>query len=148
MKKDARGQRGKDTEKEVEELFTEWNSQTFTFAWHRMPDARAAMGRLKAQPCDYLVFRGEGMLLEVKETTHDYRLAKDKVAQRAVLEKFRLAGARTYVLVHHTGLGQWRIVSTANLEGGIPSWDLRDYTLYDTAADALRELEMFKGLKS
>lgn len=148
MKKNERGQRGKSTEVIVEDLFKVWNNSTLTFAWHRMPDARAAMGRLAAQPCDYLIFRGCGLLLEVKETKHEYRLAKDKVAQRATLEKFRLAGAATYVLIHHTTLDQWRIISTADLEGGVPSWDLREYPLYDTAEDALLELEMFEGLKA
>ena len=68
---------GKETEKIVEALFTKWNESS-KFAWHRFPDARAARGRMAAQPADYLFFRAPyGGLLEVKATHHAYRLAKD-----------------------------------------------------------------------
>ena len=40
---------GKETEKLVESLFTEWNSRQ-SFAWHRLPDSKSARAFLKAQP--------------------------------------------------------------------------------------------------
>lgn len=143
MKKDERGQRGKSAEKAVEDLFKRWNEQ-LGFAWHRFPDARAAMGRLSAQPADYLYFsRGGGGFLEVKETKHLHRLAKDKVAQLPVLKKFLHAGADAWILVHHTEIDRWRIVCAHDLTLGAPSWDLSTYETYASAEEALLSTECF-----
>lgn len=137
MSKNERGQRGKAAEKTVEDIFKRWNT-TMSFAWHRMADARAAMGRVSAQPADYLYFsRGTGGWLEVKETKHDYRLTKDKVQQLPILKKFMHAGADAWILVHHTTLDRWRIVCAQDLQLGAPSWDLSTFETHATAEDAL-----------
>lgn len=143
MKKDERGQRGKSAEKAVEDIFKRWNEQ-LGFAWHRFPDARAAMGRLSAQPADYLYFsRGGGGFLEVKESKHDYRIAKDKIGQLAVLKKFLHAGADAWILVHHTTIDRWRIVSAYELSLGQPSWVLTDFPTFASAEEALLSTECF-----
>lgn len=134
---------GKETEKMVEGLFTEWNSQS-QFSWHRLPDAKAARGFIAAQPADYAWWRlPHGGYLEVKATNHAYRLAKDKVRQLNLLHKHALAGARCYVLVHHYLLGKWRVVNATKLQQGLPSWDLSDEPLYDSAASALLSTGVF-----
>ena len=76
---------GKETEKIVEKLFVEWNHSQ-SFAWQRMPDARAARGRLAAQPADYLYRCGKHAgFIEVKALKHECRLPKDRVSQLPTL---------------------------------------------------------------
>lgn len=133
---------GKETERLVEKQFDDWNSDS-RFSWHRLPDARAARGFLAAQPADYIWWRlPHGGYLEVKATQHEYRLAKDKIRQLPLLHKHALAGARNYVLVHHYLIGMWRIIPVAELQIGVPSWDLRPYPLYDSALLALLSTEI------
>jgi hypothetical protein len=138
------GQRGKATEKVVEALLKELNERHLEFAWHRYPDARAAMGRLKAQPCDYLIAAfGKAYHLEVKETRHAYLLPKAKVGQVPTLLKFAGAGIDFAVLVHHEGLG-WRIIPSWYFAQVIPpSWNLSPFPLYDNAGAALKATGWF-----
>lgn len=133
-----RGQRGKTAEKEVKEYFEHLNGTHFDFAFSRLPDARSAGGRLGAVLCDFLVwFKGLSIPLEVKETKHDYRLAKDKLSQLAILQKVAGAGAVPYVLVYFTTIDQWRVAPISYFEFGVPSWDMRDLKLYPDAKVAL-----------
>lgn len=133
---------GKETEKLVETLLKEMNTRS-GFSYHRLPDAKAARGFLAAQPADFGWWSTDGQrnlggYLEVKATKHEYRLAKDKVPQLPMLHKHALAGAVCLVLVHHYLLGKWRIIDAQRLETGVPSWDLSEYPLYDSAKDALK----------
>lgn len=138
-----RGQRGKEAEKEVEALLRQWNTRG-DFAWHRFPDSRAARGVIAAQPSDVLiVVNGTTIFLETKETAHDSRVAKDKVSQLPMLYKFFYAGATCLVLVKHTKLKRWRIVYATNLPIGLPSWDLSEFPLFETAQDALTSTGLF-----
>ncbi len=92
---------GKETEKIVEKLFVEWNHSQ-SFAWQRMPDARAARGRLAAQPADYLYRCGKHAgFIEVKALKHECRLPKDRVSQLPTLLKWNLAGSDDLMLVFH-----------------------------------------------
>jgi len=130
-------QAGKETERLVKSYLEERNRQT-TFAWHRLPDATSARGVLAAQPADFLILcEGRTTFLEVKALKHPYRLPKDRLTQHAVLNKFCYAGARTVVLVHHYVEGVWRFASTAELEYGVPSWDLRSVRTETSLADIL-----------
>lgn len=134
---------GKETEKLVERLFTQWNQKAH-FSWGRLPDARAARGAIAAQPADYAFWsKPWGGYLEVKATKHDFRLAKDKLRQLPLLQKHAVAGAQSLVLVHHYLLSKWRIVPAMELEAGLPSWDLSRYPLFDSAEAALLSTEMF-----
>ena len=143
MLKNARGQRGKVAEEEVEKLFKRWNSR-MDFAWHQLPDSRSSRGTVPAQPSDYLVVvAGTTIFLEVKETGHDFRISKDKVSQLPTLKKFQLAGATGLVLILHTGLEKWRVVNINDLKIGLPSWNLTDYPLYDSASEALLSVGVF-----
>ena len=129
--------RGKSAEKSVDAVLKKWNNLA-AFAYHRLPDARSARGALAAQPADfYFCSKGVFGHLEVKETEHEYRLAKDKVSQLAILKKFSMAGAVSLVLVHHSTLKKWRVLYAGGLASDVPSWDLREVQTYDSAEDAL-----------
>lgn len=129
---------GKETEKLVTEVLQMANVNSL-FAWHRLPDAKAARGALAAQPADFMYRFGDiSGFLEVKALKHEFRLPKDRMSQLPVLHKWALAGSTNYVLVHHYMEGLWRIVDAAELEFGVPSWDLRKHEVYSAAATALR----------
>lgn len=134
---------GKETERLVEKLLEAWNEDS-RFSWHRLPDAKAARGFLAAQPADYVWWHlPHGGYLEVKACHHDYRLPKDKVRQLPLLRKHALAGARSLVLVHHYLLGKWRIMHASQLATDVPSWDLRDIPLFNSAEEALKSTGLF-----
>lgn len=126
------GQRGKFAEKEVEKLLTHLNDRVLNFAWERLPDARAAGGRLKAQLCDYLAWwhhsgqaSGVSFQIEVKEIAHAFRLPKDKLNQLPKLRKIRRAGGIGIVIVYHTSTMLWRVMPLEFFNGEAPpSWDL------------------------
>lgn len=121
---------GKETEKLVEDVLRDQN-RFVEFAWHRLPDAKAARGALAAQPADYLIAcRGRGFFLEVKALKHEFRLPKDRVSQLPTLKKFGLAGVSGLVMIHHYTIGQWRIVPASSMQTDVPSWDLSSWPTY------------------
>ena len=128
---------GKETEKLVELLFTEWNKRQ-SFAWHRLPDSHAARGFLKAQPADFVYRSGQfSGFIEVKALKHPYRLSTDRVTQLATLKKWSLAGSQNLILVHHYMEGVWRVLYPGGLDASVPSWDLREVPTYVDAESAL-----------
>lgn len=135
------GDRGKFAEKQVAAILDRFNDEYVTFAFERLPDARAARGRIKRQLSDFIV-ESEGVFypFEVKETEHDFRLKKDKIEQLPRLKKWRLAGARPVVLIYHSNLDQWRLPRfEVFLPTPVPpSWNLTDEPLYDSAEEAMR----------
>lgn len=144
FKKASIGTRGKWAEKEVEAVLKAANQRIYGFAYERLPDARAAGGRLKASICDFLAWwKGPdgpvSYMIEAKELAHDYRLPKDKIGQLARMRKVANAGGVGIVLVYHTTSSMWRGVPLAYLDGEIPpSWDLRDVKLWPTPLLALQ----------
>ena len=136
--------RGKNSEKIVDDLFKKWNRKA-SFCYHRLPDSRSARGAIKAQPGDFLFFSGGyGGVVEVKETQHAYRLARDKVPQLPTLHKFEMAGAKCVVLVHHYLEGIWRLAFADDLPTDATSWDLSNFPQYTSAEDALRSTGWFE----
>lgn len=144
MKTASIADRGKWAEKEVEKHLKSLNEKYARFAYERLPDARAAGGRLKAALCDFLAWweRPDGhdsYLIEVKETKHDYRIAKDKLEQLPRMRKLRLAGAMGIVLIYHSSIDRWRGAPLEYFDGNIPpSWDLRELPTCATLAEALQ----------
>ena len=129
---------GKETERLVESLLDQENTRRADFAWHRFPDSKAAGRVIAAQPSDYLVANcKKGLLLEAKALSHAYRLPKDKVRQLATMHKFEAAGVRGVIVVHHYLEGVWRCFLAKDLELGLPSWDLRPFPTFPSAALAL-----------
>lgn len=148
------GQRGKYAESEVVKIFDEWNRSVLAFAYERLPDARAARGAIKAQLCDFIVHLEIGrpttfprfVMVEAKESSHDYRIAKDKVDQLPRMAKWIRAGSKGVLIVYHTALNEWRAVPIQDLTIGQASWDLRTYPLFPDARSALLSYECFRGL--
>lgn len=141
--------RGKWAEKEVEKFLKTQSERFADFAYERLPDARAAQGAFKAMAADFdLGFGHAGVqcFLEVKETKHEYRLAKDKLAQLPRLRKWALTGKHFLVLVYHSELDQWRIAHGEffGTEGMPPSWDLRCLPLFDSEVAALQSTGWFR----
>ena len=134
---------GKETEILIESLFKVWNRKLL-FAWHRLPDAKAARGRLAAQPADFMYrYASNSGFLEVKALKHAFRLPAERVIQLPTLLKWNLAGSKNFVLVHHYMEGVWRVVSPTQLETGVPSWDLREFPTFPTAEAALISTGVF-----
>lgn len=131
--------RGKEAEKKVHDRLKEINLEVAAFDFERLPDARAAMGRLKAAVGDFEFFApGVHGVLEVKETEHDFRIAKAKISQLPRLEKRRQAGGRVYVVTYHSTTKLWRRINVLHLpwiEKG--SWDLREFPTYQSVEEAL-----------
>lgn len=143
VKKEAIGDRGKSAEKAVKDVLDRWNGNLH-FAYFRLADARAARGRLTAQPGDFVFFAGSTAgIIEVKSTEHSSRIAKDKISQLPVLHKLHEAGAKSLIVIHHSVLDQWRAVPAHYLELGKTSWLLDDYPLFDTPAEAMKSLGWF-----
>jgi Holliday junction resolvase len=138
--------RGKDAEGQVEKVLNLLVLRADT-AFYRLPDAKA--GSRKQTLADYLmVHKGMTFLLEVKETAHDYRLPhgnfeKDQVAR---MQRFKLAGAQTHVLIYHSKIDKWRSIELEFFRtrvGG--SWDLRDFPLQDLS-EILKEGETYTSV--
>lgn len=134
---------GDATEKLVESLFKDWNSSQ-DFAWHRMPDAKAARGRMAAQPADYIYRKGETCgWLEVKALKHAYRLPNARLTQLPTLLKWELAGHSSLVLVFHYMENVWRWVKPDLIDPSAPSWDLRNFATFNSAEEALKATGYF-----
>ena len=143
----APADRGKWAEKEVQKFFQSQADRFAMFSFERLPDARAAMGRFKAMVADFDIGRpGLQAFVEVKETQHPYRLAKDKLEQLPRLRMWALAGREFAVIVYHSELNGWRIAlkDFFGLDGMPASWDLRELPVYPTAEEALRSTGWFR----
>lgn len=110
--------KGKDTEKAVQDYLEKRSLASTAFAWHRFPDARAARGALASQPCDFLVgVNGQTIFLEAKETEQKIRLPKNKISQYGTLLKWHWAGFRVLVVVHRSDLQDWTYLDNDDLFG-------------------------------
>jgi len=137
MNEPTTGQRGKSAEKVVESILRGWNTKA-NFAYWRLPDSRSARSYLAAQPGDFVYFADPyAGIIEVKETLHAVRIAKDKISQLPNLHKLSLAGAHSIVVVHHSTTKLWRAIHPHQLPFGVASWDLSGFPSFDTAEDAL-----------
>lgn len=130
--------RGKAAEKAIEKWLDELNSKYARFAWHRFPDARSAGGRVKAQPSDYLVQVPRGTtFLEVKEIEHDFRVPAKNIPQVPILKKWRMAGARTAILIYFKTIKKWRCLDAGLIESITKgSWDFSDVPTHGTPEQA------------
>lgn len=148
FKRNKFANRGKTAEDAVQKFLTQWASESSTREFNRLVDAKAAGRIIKAAAADFEyccktaygeTFHG---LIEVKETEHAYRLARDKLPQLARLRKRQKCGGSCFVLVLHSTLKQWRVLSLAFLtdDGDKGSWDLRSLPSYDTVFEAMRNV--------
>ena len=134
--------RGKTTEKKVESALKIFNNMG-SMSYLRFPDSRSARNFFSAQPSDFLVVsKGVPIFLEVKHLENPKRLPKGNLPQHATLNKFGHAGAQAILLVEHEGLG-WRVVNVPDLATDVPSWDLSEVPLFDSAEAALKSTGLF-----
>lgn len=142
----ATANRGKSAEKSVKDWMTARSDADARFAFHRHPDPHS--GSLQPVPADYEVMhRDVHFLVEVKEVkaaakSGSRRLPQanfsaDKVAR---MRKWSMAGSSCWVVVHHTAVGEWRLMPISEFAPPRPpSWDLTDYgaTSLDACMEAL-----------
>lgn len=141
--------RGKKAEEAVTKALTLWTEGRSDREFNRMLDTRAAGRVVKSAAADFEFFCPEAFgLIEVKSTAHNYRLERGKITQLPRLRKRALCGGVCLVLIEHTELQQWRVIEAGALAtfGDKGSWDLTDWPLYDSAAEALAVgHEVFRG---
>lgn len=142
-KKKAQAQQGKGSESAVKKWLDVLALRMgLTFAWERPVDTREAGGMVKATTGDFnLMHGGRLMTLEVKETQFDWLPQQNfKRPQINRLQRRALAGVPVYVLVHHTGLGVWRVCPIKPFfEQTSGRFETQDFCLnyFGSAAEAL-----------
>ena len=135
---------GNEVETLVERVLKKWNNSV-KFAWHRLPDMKAArLNAISAQPADYIYRCGKRAgFIEVKGVAHPYRLPKANLSQLPTLHKWELAGSDDVVLVYHYLVNDWRAIDPRLLKDGVPSHDLREFAAYSSAEEALKSTGYF-----
>jgi hypothetical protein len=146
--------RGAVAEKAVMAYLVKWMAAEPAREFERLVDSKAAGRTIKAAAADFdfhcLDSRGFGCsgLIEVKETQHEYRLARDKVPQLPRLRRRARCGGLCIVLVLHSTTGQWKALTSAWMEfnGDKGSWNLKELPAFDTPYGALNHLypEVFR----
>lgn len=143
----ALGNRGVFAEKKVQDYLTWWMAASPWREFNRMVDSKSAGRIIKAAAADFEYFtdcnedHAHG-LIEVKETEHDYRLARDKVPQLPRLRKREKCGGQSYVLVYHSKLKKWRVLTVGYMveNGDKGSWNLTELKAHDSCDAALASL--------
>lgn len=146
--------RGVAAEKAVQRYLDGWVERNFNAReYNRLTDTKAAGRIVKAAPADFEFFyKGVAAdhhgLIEVKQTEHDYRLARDKLPQLPRLRRRWRVGGISLVLVLHSTIEKWRVMDVPWLirPNDKGSWDLSDLPLFDSCAEALEHysIEAFK----
>lgn len=135
--------RGQVAEEAVQKYLTAWAASHPLREFSRLVDAKAAGRTIKAAAADFEFYSaehsGEFGLIEVKQTEHTYRLERSKVPQLPRLRKRANCGGTCLVLVLHSTLNRWRVVSAEELAstGDKGSWNLSLHPLFMTAEGAL-----------
>jgi hypothetical protein len=113
---------------------------------NRLVDTKAAGRIIKSAAADFEYFCNlpHGTyhgLIEVKETEHEYRLARDKVPQLPRLRKRTNCGGVCLVAIFHSTLKVWRVVDAPYLAdtGDKGSWNISNVAAYSDLATALSE---------
>lgn len=141
--------RGKAAENAANKYLSLWAGGHANREFHRLVDSKAAGRIIKASKADFeffyfptdSVFAFFG-LLEVKETEHEYRLARSKVSQMPGLIKHMKCGGTCLVLVHHSTFGRWRCIDARWMRdnGDKGSWNLAEFPAFETPGEALRSV--------
>ena len=141
--------RGKKSEDAMAKVLEFWAKDTLSSGHreaNRLVDSKAAGRTIKAAAADFEFFCNmpHGAyhgLIEVKETEHEYRLARDKVPQLARLRKRANCGGVCVVAVFHSTLKLWRVVDASVLAvtGDKGSWNLGHVPTHKNLAEALAE---------
>jgi hypothetical protein len=137
--------RGAKAEEYVAKALKAWSDQPGREA-NRLTDSKAAGRIIKAAAADFEFFCNldHGTyhgLIEVKETEHEYRLARDKVPQLPRLRKRANCGGVCLVVVRHSTLNMWRVLDAQVMAvtGDKGSWNLSNMPTYKTLEEALAD---------
>lgn len=138
--------RGKVAETRVQTALKNWMGTSSTREFERLLDTKAAGRTVRAAAADFDFHcldshdRPTSGLIEVKETEHEYRLARDKLPQLPRLRRRTRCGAKCVILVLHSSTGAWRALTPAWLEnnGDKGSWNLKDQPPFATPLEALQ----------
>lgn len=143
--------RGVKAEKAVQKFLDLWEASSPYREYNRLVDTKAAGRIIKSAAADFEFFcRPDPTrhaschgLLEVKQTEHHYRLAKDKLPQLPRLRKRAKAGGICLVLVLHSETGLWRCLPMKFLLGPSDkgSWDLRELPTFSSPGAALQDVD-------
>jgi hypothetical protein len=146
--------RGKWAEKQAQDWLVAMSNAYRGFAFHRLPDARAARGALAPQPADFIVAAEwwKPIYLEVKETKEPKRLPREKISQYGKLKMFYWAGMPPRVLVYRSLSKLWTFLTEDELfpvEGGKDAPPPTSYLVdrgpqFGSAADALQTIFCMK----
>lgn len=137
--------RGVFAEEKVKDYLDGWQARDPYREASRLTDSKAAGRIIKAAAADFEYFSAEletkrmHGLIEVKETEHGYRLARDKVPQLPRLRKRQKCGGQCFVLSYHSKLKVWRVMTTPYLAntGDTGSWNLTNLPTFKTCGEAL-----------
>lgn len=145
----TRSNRGAAAEKLTQGFLRKWQEASPYREANRLTDTKAAGRTIKSSAADFEFFcweeRPHHGLIEVKQTEHEYRLAKSKVTQLGRLRKRHKCGGLVFVLVYHSTLSKWRCLSAFDLfdeNNHTASWDMRHLPLYATPGEALNETSL------
>lgn len=133
--------RGATAEKAMAKFLDKWSSAPNREA-NRLTDTKAAGRIIKAAAADFEYFTPMGHgLIEVKQTEHDYRLARDKVPQLPRLRKRTHCGGICLIAVYHSTTECWRVVDADYLAstGDKGSWNLTLIHPHEDLAEAMFE---------
>lgn len=148
-KKNKYTDRGKEPEDDVKDFLKKvWEPASPHREANRLVDSRQAQRIIAAAKADFDFYSGFDPqsayfgLIEVKSTKHTYRLERGKVPQLPNLRKRELCGGVCVVLVFHSELKAWRIVTADWLthNGDKGSWNLTQFPTYPTPEAALHSL--------
>ena len=141
--------KGKWAEGKVQPELEKLAAQYAGFAWHRMPDAKAARGALSAQPADWITAMkypdgtGTTVWLECKETAEEKRLPRAKVSQFPKLRMFWMASNSVRVIVYRSLYQDWIVFDELDLfmQQELPtSFPFAGKRSFETAAEAVHSI--------
>lgn len=134
-------------EKLVQAYLSGWSSRSPRREFNRLVDTKAAGRIIKAAVADFEWFCADNKLplhglIEVKETKHEYRLARDRITQMPRLRKRSAAGGKCLILIYHSTLDAWRCADAVTLfqSDEAASWDLRSEPTFTSPGTALASL--------
>lgn len=146
LKKSSRfANRGKRAEDAATKALKVWEAERPGREFQRLVDTKAAGRTIKAAVADFEFYAWPDHahpifgLIEVKETEHNYRLARDKVPQLPRIRQRELCGGAGIVLVLHSTTGLWRAARVAILSttGDKGSWNLSEEPTFASPRGAL-----------
>lgn len=106
--------RGKVGEGKLQKEFAKYAGTHSVFDYERIYDARSSKGNMSnPRTGDFLIFhKGKNIVLECKETEHNYRLPKSSFdrGQRGRMKKRQYAGSICVVVIYHSTTDIWRLL--------------------------------------